>query len=277
MRNCESVQMAERDLPFSAPSPAKVTIALIDRRALDRECLARGLLASQPNLDIQLSGSIEEWDRKGRGHDPVSAVLLSIGSQTAGDPAVETALGQLRRESPDLPVIILADSEAARDVLMALDRGACGYIPSSVGLRVLIEVVNLVRAGGIYVPASSLTASRLEILAPDADIGADPFDGLLTPRQVAVAEALRQGKANKIIAYELDLSESTVKVHIRAIMRKLHAHNRTEVAFKLNALVPARRATARLLSMPTHRDRAAGVRPTPAQEPLTPPQSAAYG
>lgn len=276
MRNCESVQMADGDLPISAPVSAKVTIALIDRRALDRECLARGLLASQPNLEIQLSGSVEEWGR-GR-HDGTSAVLLSIGSQTAGDPTVGASLGQLRRDFPGLPVIILADSEAARDVLMALDLGACGYIPSSVGLRVLVEVVNLVRAGGVYVPASSLTAARLEILAPDAEAGADPYDGLLTPRQAAVAEALRQGKANKIIAYELDLSESTVKVHIRAIMRKLQAHNRTEVAFKISGLAPSGRSTARLVDLPSHRDKLLSVSLSRTSEPvMTAVKAAAYG
>ncbi|MEK1944404.1 MAG: LuxR C-terminal-related transcriptional regulator, partial [Ensifer adhaerens] len=53
------------------------------------------------------------------------------------------------------------------------------------------------------------------------------------PREIEVAEALRRGKANKIIAYEMDLCESTVKVHIRNIMKKLNATNRTEVAYKI--------------------------------------------
>ena len=57
-------------------------------------------------------------------------------------------------------------------------------------------------------------------------------------RQFAVADALRRGKANKIIAYELNMSESTVKVHIRNIMKKHKATNRTEAAFKLNAMCP---------------------------------------
>ena len=59
---------------------------------------------------------------------------------------------------------------------------------------------------------------------------------LFTPRQAAVAHALRRGKANKIIAYELNMCESTVKIHIRNILKKLKATNRTEAAFKLNAL-----------------------------------------
>lgn len=56
---------------------------------------------------------------------------------------------------------------------------------------------------------------------------------MLTARQIAVGEAIRQGKANKQIAYELDMRESTVKVHIRNIMKKLNAKNRTDVAVKI--------------------------------------------
>ena len=61
----------------------------------------------------------------------------------------------------------------------------------------------------------------------------------LTARQIAVGEAIRQGKANKQIAYELDMRESTVKVHIRNIMKKLNAKNRTEVAVKIEEFLRA--------------------------------------
>jgi DNA-binding NarL/FixJ family response regulator len=60
---------------------------------------------------------------------------------------------------------------------------------------------------------------------------------MFTARQTAVVEALRRGKANKIIAYELNMRESTVKVHVRNIMKKLRARNRTEVAFMTSRLM----------------------------------------
>ncbi|MBN9026337.1 MAG: response regulator transcription factor [Rhizobiales bacterium] len=254
MRNSEPVQLPGPEASPSAPPSSRLTIALIDRRALERECLARGLLSGQPSLDILDFGTVEEWIRKGSDHDGVSAVLVSLGGQGVDEPSVGAALAALERERAGIPVIVLADREEASQVLMALDRGARGYIPSSIGLRVVMEVVNLVRAGGTYVPASSLIASREIILAPEDCAQDDPLDDLLTPRQAAVAAALRQGKANKIIAYELKLSESTVKVHIRAIMRKLQAHNRTEVAFKLSSLSTAGRATARLFNLPANRE-----------------------
>jgi DNA-binding NarL/FixJ family response regulator len=58
-----------------------------------------------------------------------------------------------------------------------------------------------------------------------------------TARQAAVADRLRRGKPNKLIAYELNMCESTVKVHIRNIMKKLRASNRTEAGYKLNAMI----------------------------------------
>lgn len=274
MWNCESVQGAGTDCSNSAAPDSKVRIALIDRRALDRECLANGLLASRPHLEISAFGSVDEWEPGSARQDGTAVAILCIGGQNPGDAAVADALDRLDRDFASIPTIILADSEAASHVLMALDRGVRGYIASSSGLRVVVEVVNLVRAGGIYVPATSLTASREEILGPEIE-AADPFDALLTPRQAAVAEALRQGKANKIIAYELDLSESTVKVHIRAIMRKLQAHNRTEVAFKLSGLGAQGAATSRPRGLPAQRDRAPVARPAPGELPLSRAQSAA--
>ena len=64
-----------------------------------------------------------------------------------------------------------------------------------------------------------------------------PLSGMFTMREAGVVEALRQGKPNKIIAYELNLCESTVKVHIRNIMKKLKATNRTEIAYKIREMV----------------------------------------
>jgi DNA-binding NarL/FixJ family response regulator len=92
--------------------------------------------------------------------------------------------------------------------------------------------MHLVNAGGTYVPASSLVAAHQSSQEP----GTSKRLGIFTVRQAAVVEALRKGKANKIIAYELNMRESTVKVHVRSIMKKLKAKNRTEVAFLTNGL-----------------------------------------
>jgi DNA-binding NarL/FixJ family response regulator len=232
------------------PAPSgrgeRISVALIDRRVLDRECLARGLQACRTDLDILPFSSVEDWRGARAFHGEVSTILLSIGGQRPDETTVEAALYSLSREFPSIPTVILADSDEALNVVLALDRGARGYIPTSVGLQVAVEAVNLARAGGIFIPANSLMASRDDILALDTtEPPADPLAELLSPRQAAVAQAILRGKANKIIAYELDLRESTIKVHIRCIMQKLGAHNRTEVAYRLNQLIQAAGRPAR--------------------------------
>jgi len=121
-------------------------------------------------------------------------------------------------------------------ILKALECGAKGFIPTSVGLRVAAEAIAMTLAGGVFVPASSVMAMRNVIDAGGP--ATRPMAGLFTARQMAVVEALRRGRANKIIAHELQLRESTVKVHIRNIMKKLNATNRTEVAFKIRDMFP---------------------------------------
>ena len=89
-------------------------------------------------------------------------------------------------------------------------------------------------------PASSVLATR-RIFATNAATVQQA--SIFTSRQAEVVEALRRGKANKIIAYELKMQESTVKVHVRNIMRKLKATNRTEVVYKLDELLHQERAS----------------------------------
>jgi DNA-binding NarL/FixJ family response regulator len=93
--------------------------------------------------------------------------------------------------------------------------------------------MRLVGAGGTFVPASSLLEARRSAGQP---LSKQALKIQLTARQIAVVNALRQGKANKVIAYELNMRESTVKVHVRNIMKKFNAHNRTEVAFIASGL-----------------------------------------
>ncbi|MGK9169470.1 response regulator transcription factor [Inquilinus limosus] len=129
-------------------------------------------------------------------------------------------------------MIVTGDREESAQVLAILSCGARGYIPTSVSLSVAMGALSLAVAGGVFVPASTLPRAG----GPDRKRSAEPEMRFgLTERQRAIADGISRGKPNKIIAYELNLCESTVKVHIRSIMKKLQARNRTEVAFKLHA------------------------------------------
>ncbi|RWK76796.1 MAG: response regulator transcription factor [Mesorhizobium sp.] len=180
------------------------------------------------------AASMQEWKGVQEHHPPLAAILFNAGGRRFTDQTVVNEVTHLVSDFRSVPVAVLADSEDVTDLLKALDCGVRGYIPTSVGIDVCIEAINLAIAGGTFVPASGLLAFRQAL---DGKVSEpNRISAMFTPRQVAVAKALRQGKPNKIIAYELNKCEGTVKVHVRSIMKKLKATNRTEVAYKINGL-----------------------------------------
>jgi DNA-binding NarL/FixJ family response regulator len=223
--------------PTVSESGSDIHIAVIDYRKLELECLIRGFRSRNCSMEASAFSSIEEWKVATEMHSRASAILFNIGWRNANDIDVMDAVKSLASDFAGIPTIVIGDVEEMTHVMKILEYGARGYIPTSVGLDVAIEAVRLARAGGIFVPASSL-ASFQQHLSGEKPSQNGVMNGLFTARQAAVADALRRGKANKIIAYELNLCESTVKVHIRNIMKKLKAKNRTEVAYKINDMMP---------------------------------------
>jgi DNA-binding NarL/FixJ family response regulator len=211
-------------------------LLILDSRALDRECLAQSLVSHHLGMDVSALGSVEEWRRQKEFHPPLGAILMNLGGRKVTESSVANEITRLTSEFKSVPVVVLADTDDLSQILKALEYGARGYIPSSVGIDVCVEAIGLAIAGGIFVPASSVLAMRHLIDSGGQE--SRPLAGMFTLRQAEVVQALRRGKANKIIAYELNLRESTVKVHIRNIMKKLKATNRTEVAYKINDLFP---------------------------------------
>jgi len=212
------------------------SIIIIGNRALDRECLAQSLRVNYSGAAVSTFGTVDELRRAKEHHHSMSAILLSIGGLKITDGSVTDDIEQLKSEFAAIPLIIVADNEDLAQIMKALENGVCGYIPTTVGISVAVGAIELALAGGVFVPASSILSMR-ELIAPSSQ-GARPMPGVFTARQSEVGAALRCGKANKIIAYELNMCESTVKVHVRNIMKKLKATNRTEAAYKMEALLP---------------------------------------
>ena len=214
------------DLAGSEIVGEPTVIVIIEPRVLNRECLARCLGAVSNQIVLAFS-TVEDWLKE---RDTVTASVILLGIPGAPREAeARHQLSLLMQCTNPPPIAILSDVEEPEQIIEMLHAGVRGYIPTSLPLDVAIESMRLVRAGGIFAPASSLIAVRRsrETARPARLAGS----GMFTARQAAVVEALRRGKANKIIAYELNMSESTVKVHVRNIMKKLRAKNRTEVAF----------------------------------------------
>lgn len=211
------------------------TLLLIDSRALDGACLAQALSHLDLGMKAHAVTRVEQWRQIQQEYPPLGMVLLALSSQNSeGDDGLEQ-ISRLVMEF-ERPVIVLGDSTELSQVMKVLEVGASGYIPASCNLDVLGEAIALARAGGVFVPARIVTAMRGIIEQPTGQ--RRPLESMFTDRQISVVDALRRGKANKIIAHELNLRESTVKVHIRNIMKKLKASNRTEAAYKLNEIFP---------------------------------------
>lgn len=211
------------------------SLVILDKRVLNRECFMKVLENQGLELELLEFDSLEDWKRVRDLHAPAAAVLVSVTGAQAGSEEFLEDLRQMTSELEGTPVVVMADSDDFSVVLRVLDCGTRGYFPTSMGMALCVEAIRLAMVGGTFVPASALMAVRHKFKTPSDE--ERPMTALFTQRQAEVAQALRRGKANKIIAYELNLRESTVKVHIRNIMKKLKATNRTEVAFKINKLM----------------------------------------
>ncbi|WP_082478016.1 MULTISPECIES: response regulator transcription factor [unclassified Rhizobium] len=234
-KSSESVKSREGEhhirSPEKAASPESEILAIIDERALDRECLGQSLISHGLDMDIVLFSSIEMW--KNAFTQTFRGILLNVGSRDFLHASMNEEICQFIAEFPEIPVIILSDNQDIHQIFAALEIGAKGYIPSTVGIGICVEAISLALAGGIFISTECLT--HIQNLLVTAGQRQHRRSEMFTSREQQVIEALRRGKANKIIAYELNLSESTVKVHIRNIMKKLNAHNRTEAMFKINS------------------------------------------
>ena len=199
-------------------------IAVIESRTFIRECLRRSVQSAFPLPVLTYSTAIELEQL----HLLTSPKLIIFSWVEDNKEASTNALKVLSELAPRTPIIVLAYNNAPELVRTAICHGAKGYIPVTMGFEITIEALRFVLAGGTYVPMDCLLARG----GPEDAPSQPPTSGLVTARELAVVRAIQKGKSNKVIAYELNMCESTVKVHVRRIMKKLNAKNRTDVAIK---------------------------------------------
>lgn len=214
------------------PEKGLLTVIVLERRQLMRDLLSRALSRTD-GFEVLATPTVEECIELTSTKDAV-AVLMWLWSDRNGFDSQQVL--QRATQGMSAPIIVLCEGEKPHQVVSALQAGAHGYIPTSMSLDVVIGAIRLVQAGGQFVPASCLT--EMLDANPGTPVAGFPshLSGMFTARQTAIIAALRQGKQNKIIAHELNMRESTVKVHVRNIMKKLKATNRTEVAYITNQL-----------------------------------------
>jgi DNA-binding NarL/FixJ family response regulator len=227
------VDAAELTHQHSLAARAMPFFIVIDPRPLIGQCFLAALRSAEPNLSFEGYSSIGAWQRAAAS-TPAGAVLLCLSGGHTPEKEREQiaqAFAELRAWNPDVEVAILSDCESPPHVAQVLKLGIKGYIATTDSLEVVVQALQLVHVGGAYMPLRCM----VDLLAGVETTTEETLSGLtLSPRQLSVARALRKGTPNKIIAYELNMCESTVKVHVREIMRKLKAKNRTEIAYLTN-------------------------------------------
>ena len=209
-------------------------IVVIDERAFRRECVVRMLREVSPEYSfaaLEHPRDLSSEPALLEGGTGVDVLILDIGWTRLPDERVAADVRFLQECFNGVPIIFLSDREDSVQVAEALSCGVRGFIPTSLAAGVVAEAVRLVGAGGTFVPVSALVhalSGRHDPTGRGRGGGAEA--PRLTPRECEVLNLLREGKPNKIIAAALDLKETTVKIHVRHIMKKLKATTRTEAA-----------------------------------------------
>lgn len=221
-----------------AASRSEGSIVLIESRPLMRHCLSRWLTENSCDGSISALASPAEVCDDARAAREAHLIVYSIGAARVADPEVLDNIHKLAQALPNVPVVLLSDQDEVEEVAEAIRHGVRGYVPTSLELSELAAALQCVEAGGTFVPADTLIRFVLH-QRPASGAGlevARPILEGLTPRELEVVARLRQGKPNKVIAYELEISESTVKAFVRRILIKLNALNRTEVVHRTEGL-----------------------------------------
>ena len=206
-----------------------IRILLVDDHTLFRSGM-RLLLQRQPDFEVVAeAGDGVEGLKRAKELKP-DVVLLDLNMP--GLSGLET-LQLLTQDLPSCAVIILTVSEEADELGQALRDGARGYLLKNIDAEALTTAIR--RAAGEPVIAESMTAKLVEQVRGQASLAAQAPAGQaerhrLTARERQIVQCLARGASNKVIARELDVSESTVKIHVQNVLKKLNLTSRVQVA-----------------------------------------------
>lgn len=196
-------------------------LIIADDHPLFRDAL-RGTVANVvQSATVQEAGSFDELTRLLEQDSDIDLVLLDLSM-----PGISgfSGLIYLRSQYPAVPVVVVSASDDAETIRRSMDFGASGFIPKRFGVETLREAIAKVLTGDVWIPADVDLSATTD---PDAARLRDRLV-TLTPQQVRVLMMLSQGLLNKQIAYELSVSEATIKAHVSAILQKLNVESRTQ-------------------------------------------------
>jgi DNA-binding NarL/FixJ family response regulator len=209
--------------------------ALIGSDSLFLHDLACALLTVDKRSAVEMFATLNEWHESGRSRD-TSVLVIWCKEFGLVSPGGSGRNLQSENSTASVPFVVLSECEDPEQTLRALRSGAAGYIPTTLPVEGIARALYIVRAGGIFIPASHFLAlQNASGSIPSIAEGTVPF----TADEYPVARAMSRGAPDKAIALELNLRISAVKVHARNVMKKLRAKNRTEFAMTVSSLFGA--------------------------------------
>jgi Response regulator containing a CheY-like receiver domain and an HTH DNA-binding domain len=224
-------------------------LLIADDHPLYRGALREAVTGLFERIDIAEAGTFNEVTELLERGSEVDLVLLDLTM-----PGVRSFSGlmYLRAQYPSVPVIVVSANDDPAAIRRCMEFGASGFIPKTLGVEVMRDAISCILSGGVWTP-------------PDVDLsaGSDAETAALmtrmttlTPQQVRVLMMLSEGLLNKQIAYQLGVSEATVKAHVSAILQKLGVESRTQAviaAAKIETGQWSQGAPGRLITSPRKR------------------------
>ena len=205
------------------------TILIADDHPLFREALRGAVQRILPGARLHEADCVEALYRLVEAHADADLLLMDLNMPGAQG---FSALVHLRAQHPQLPVVVVSAREEPAVMRRALDHGAMGFIPKSADSDTIGTALGLVLDGERWAPAAAAAASGASLA--EQEVAQRLRE--LTPQQFRVLQLLGEGRLNKQIAYDLGVSEATIKAHVTAILRKLGVNNRTQAVLMAGRL-----------------------------------------
>ena len=191
-------------------------IVVADDHPLFREALVSAVRKARPDAQVVECASLAEANTA-LGQGPVDLMLLDL---KLSDVEGMTGLNLVRANYPAVPVAVVSASEEPQTIRSALAMGASGFIPKSSALETMVEAISSILDGDSWAPDVGE--------ASDEEADLQNRIASLTPSQLRILEGLKAGRLNKQIAFDLGVTEATIKAHLTSVFRKLGVQNRTQ-------------------------------------------------
>lgn len=200
---------------------ANIHLVIADDHPLFRDALRQAVASVVASAKIAEAGSFDELTSLLERENDIDLILLDL---TMPGISGFSGLIYLRAQFPAIPVVIVSASDDAMTIRRSMDFGASGFIPKRFGVDTLRDAIGKVMNGDVWIPADVDLSAAVD---PEITKLRDRLV-TLTPQQVRVLMMLSEGLLNKQIAFELGVSEATIKAHVSAILQKLGVESRTQ-------------------------------------------------